>query len=56
MGFLSHYRRPRTLGEAADRDLLVEVVFAAAGVTLFLLYTVLLFLPAWRNIAPHLAP
>jgi hypothetical protein len=56
MALLSHFRRPRTLGEVADRDLVVEALFVAAGVTLFLLYTLLIFLPAWRWVDAYLAP
>jgi hypothetical protein len=48
--------RPQTPGEATDRDVVVEVMVAAAGALLFLLYTFFVFLPAWRSVAAYLGP
>ena len=57
MSLLQNFRRrPRTLGDATDRDLFVEAVVATAGVTLFLLYTLFIFFPAWRGLAAYLGP
>ena len=42
-------RDDRTLGEAANRWVTLQIVMSAVGVVIFLLFLFLFFLPMWNS-------